>query len=229
MKKTLKKLLKKTKLYLKNIKKDIDRYIKKLVKKKKSKNKKVVKNRKLDYKTFTISQIENELRKTKYNEKYFKILRSTIYSLIVIVSIALIVATLIMPVFQISTNSMNDYKQGDIVVAIKTKKINAGDIIAFYHGNKILVKRVIATSGNWVVIDKDGNIFVDGVKLDEPYIKEKKAIEYDIKIPYQVPNESWFVLNDNREDMVDSRNSNIGSIKKEDIIGKILFKIWDNN
>lgn len=230
MKKTLKKLLKKIKLYIRKIKKNIERYIKKLVKKKKKNVKKnVTKSKKLDYRTLSVSQIENELKKTKYNEKYFKILRSTIYSLIIIVSIALIIATLIMPVFQISTDSMNDYRKGDIVVSIKTKNIDTGDIIAFYHGNKILVKRVIATAGSWVFIDKDGNIIVDGVKVDEPYIEKKGTIEYNIEMPYQVPNESWFVLNDNREDMVDSRNSEIGSIKKEDIIGKILFKIWGNS
>lgn len=230
MMKSFKKLLNKIKLYTKKIKKNIDSYINKLVKKKKKKEKKkITKNKKLDYRTLTVSQIENELKKTKYNEKYFKILRSTIYTLIIIASIALIVATLIMPVFQISTNSMNDYRQGDIVVSIKTKNIGVGDVIAFYHGNKILVKRVIAKSGSWVFIDKDGNIFVDGVKLDEPYIEKKGNIEYDIEMPYQVPNESLFVLNDNRDDMVDSRNSDIGSIKKEDIIGKILFKIWGNS
>ena len=135
-----------------------------------------------------------------------------------------------MPVLEINTNSMSStYNQGDIVTSIKTKNINQGDVIAFYHGNKILVKRVIATSGSWVVMNKDGSIYVDGKLLDEPYVENKIVGEYDIEFPYQVPDGSYFVLSDMREDAIDSRNSQIGSISSEDIIGKILFRIWPLN
>jgi len=226
-----------TKNINKETKKEIDikqntykeKYINNKVKKKESK-----KNQKepikLDYNSISIEQIEAELKKEKYKSKYFNILSSTIYGLIIVAALAAIIATLIMPVFQISGKSMApELDNGDLVISIKTKKLNSGDIIAFYHGNKILVKRVIASAGEWVVIDKDGKVYVDGELLQEPYIDELILGDCDIKFPYQVPAESWFVLGDNRTIFTDSRNSEIGSIKNEDIIGKILFKLWDAN
>lgn len=185
---------------------------------------------KLDYKSLTTEQIEKELKRETYRLKYFNILSSTVYSLIIIAAIALIVATFIMPVLEISGNSMSPkFDNGDYVVSIKTNNLDTGDIIAFYHGNKILVKRVIAKPGQWVVIDEDGTVYIDGVKLNEPYIEELSLGDCDIKFPYQVPDGSWFVLSDNRTNSIDSRNSDIGSINKDDVIGKILFRIWDAN
>jgi len=216
-----------------NTKSKITKTVEKLsksIKDKLKKEKNNHKNKNIDYKSFSVKEIETELNRTKYNQKYMKILRSTIYSLIVIASIATIIATLIMPVFEVNTNSMsNTYNQSDIVASIKTKKIKQGDVIAFYHGNKILVKRVIATSGSWVVIDDDGNVYVDGKLLEEPYLKNKVIGEYNIEFPYQVPDGSYFVLSDKREDIIDSRNKEIGSISHNDVIGKILFRIWPLN
>ena len=184
--------------------------------------------KKLNYNTLSIEDIEVELKKEKYKSKYFNILSSTVYGLIIVAALAAIIATLVMPVFQISGSSMSPVlDNGDLVVSIKTKKIESGDMIAFYHGNKILVKRVIARSGQWVVMDEDGKVYVDGKVLEEDYVEELLLGDYDIKFPYQVPAESYFVLGDNRKVYTDSRNSEIGSIKEEDIIGKILFKLWD--
>ena len=184
--------------------------------------------KKLNYNTLSIEDIEVELKKEKYKSKYFNILSSTVYGLIIVAALAAIIATLIMPVFQISGSSMSPVlDNGDLVVSIKTKKIDSGDMIAFYHGNKILVKRVIARPGQWVVMDEDGKVYVDGKLLDEDYVEELVLGDYDIKFPYQVPAESYFVLGDNRKVYTDSRNSEIGSINEEDIIGKILFKLWD--
>ena len=203
---------------------------------KKKKNKKTTKKDnvkekiELDYNSLSIDEIESELKKEKYKSKYFNILSSTVYGLIIVAALAAIIATLIMPVFQISGSSMKPVlNNGDLVISIKTKKLNSGDIIAFYHGNKILVKRVIARAGQWVVIDESGKVYVNGVLLEEPYIESFVLGDCDIKFPYQVPAESWFVLGDNRTIFTDSRNSEIGSIKEEDIIGKILFKLWDTN
>jgi len=200
------------------------------------KNKKVTKKDtvkekiELNYNSLSIDEIENELKKEKYKSKYFNILSSTVYGLIIVAALAAIIATLIMPVFQISGSSMKPVlNNGDLVISIKTKKLNTGDIIAFYHGNKILVKRVIASAGQWVIIDESGKVYVDGVLLEEPYVDSFVLGDCDIKFPYQVPAESWFVLGDNRTLFTDSRNSEIGSIKEEDIIGKILFKLWDKN
>ena len=120
------------------------------------------------------------------------------------------------------------YDNGDIVISVKTNNLASKDIVAFYHGNKILVKRIIAGPGQWVVIDKKGNVFVDGKQIKEDYIKEKSLGDSNIKYPYQVPVDTWFVLSDNRLEVLDSRNSEIGCIKNDDIIGKIVFKIWDS-
>lgn len=187
------------------------------------------KKTKVDYKTLTSKEIEEELKRTIYNTSYVNVLKSTFYALIIIVAISVLIATFFMPVFQISGDSMAPlYDSGDFVVSIKTKKLKQGDVIAFYHGNKILVKRVIAGSGQWVVIDKKGNVLVDGKKVEESYVDDKQLGDVDIKFPYQVPGESWFVLSDNRAESLDSRNSEIGNIKNENIIGKIIFKVWNS-
>ena len=116
--------------------------------------------------------------------------------------------------------------EGEIVLSVKTKKFDTGDIIAFYHGNKILVKRVIAKSGNWVNITEEGNVYINEKLLDEPYLKEKNLGQTDIEFPYQVPEGSYFILGDDRETSIDSRNSTIGCVNEEDIIGKVIFKVW---
>lgn len=181
----------------------------------------------LTYKNITISQIEQELKKEKFKSKYVKVLLSTIYTLIIVASVAALIATFIMPVLQISGSSMSPtLEEGQIVVTLKTEKINKGDVIAFYHGNKILIKRVIATSGNWVKITDEGDVYVDGKLIEEPYLEKKSIGQYDVEFPLQVSEGSYFILGDSRETSVDSRNAVIGCINKEDIIGKVLFKVW---
>lgn len=193
-----------------------------------SKNKK--EKIKIDIKTLTSKDIEEELKRETYRSKYVKVLKSTIYALIIIASVATLIATLIMPVLQINGTSMSPtYNGSEIVVSIKTKDLKQGDIIAFYHGNKILVKRVIAGPGSWVTIDKEGNVYVNGNVLNEPYVVERNIGESNIEYPYQVPDGSWFVLGDNRSDSLDSRNTEVGCIKEDDVIGKILFKVWPLN
>lgn len=197
-------------------------YLKSKIKKKTSEEKE-----RIDYKTLSVNQIETELNRETYKEKYLKILRSTIYSLIIVSAVAAILATLVMPVLKISGTSMAPtFTENEIVISLKTNKLETGDIIAFYHGNKILVKRVIAGAGSYVNIDEDGNVFVDGKKIDEPYIKEKALGEYDITFPYQVPDGEWFVLGDSRDVSIDSRNTEIGCIKQDNIVGKIIFRVW---
>lgn len=168
-----------------------------------------------------------ELNRIKYNSKFNSFLRNTCYSLLIIAAVAVIIASLFLPVFQITTSSMEPtFSSGDIVVSVRTTKLQQGDLIAFYHGNKILIKRVIATQGQKVSIDKKGNVTVDGKVLEEDYVLNKTLGDNDVKYPYQVPAESYFVLSDNREETIDSRNNNVGSIAKDDIIGKALFKVW---
>ena len=182
---------------------------------------------KLTYKDITIDEIKQELKKEKFKSRYVKVLMSTVYTLIIVASVAALIATLIMPVLQISGTSMEPtLNEGEIVLALKTKNIKAGDVIAFYHGNKILVKRVIATSGQWVKITDEGDVYVDGKLVNEPYVKEKSLGQADVKFPIQVSEGSYFILGDDRETSIDSRTEVIGSISQEDIIGKVLIKAW---
>ena len=155
------------------------------------------------------------------------ILRSTIYTLVTVAAIAVLIAVLFLPVLRIYGSSMNPtLDEGDIVVSLKGSNFKTGDIIAFYYNNKILVKRVIANTGDWVDIDDEGNVYVNNVKLDEPYITDKAFGETDIKLPYQVPDKRIFVMGDNRSVSVDSRNTSVGCVADEQIVGKIVFCVW---
>lgn len=183
--------------------------------------------KKITVDSLTKNAITKELNRVKYKSKYNGLLRNTIYTLIIIIAIGAILVSLFMPVLEISGDSMNPkYLNGDIVVTFKTKNIHSGDIIAFYYGNKILVKRVIATEGNWVNISDKGDITINGEKLKEDYVIHKKAGDYSTKFPCQVKTDSYFVLSDDRNNIIDSRNEDIGLIHEDDIVGKVLFRIW---
>ncbi|MBP3901783.1 MAG: signal peptidase I [Blautia sp.] len=155
------------------------------------------------------------------------VLRSTIYTMITVAAIAILVAVLFLPVLRIYGSSMNPtLNEGDIVVSIKGSQFKTGEIIAFYYNNKILVKRVIANTGDWVDIDEDGYVYVNGEKLDEPYLEDRAFGETDIKLPYQVPDKRIFVMGDNRSVSVDSRNTSVGCVAEEQIVGKIVYCVW---
>jgi len=186
-----------------------------------------MKKKKKELKIPTTQEIKKELNYEIYKFKYKNLLTNTISILIVVIAISIILATFFFPILEIKGSSMEpNIKQNDIVVSIKTNNIKNGDIIAFYYNNKILVKRVIAKSSDWVNIDKKGNVYVNNVLQKEEYLDKKSYGNIDISFPYQVPEESYFVLGDDRESSIDSRNSLIGCIKNEEIIGKIIFRIW---
>lgn len=190
---------------------------------KKKKNKK----EKITYKDLTVENLERELHRENYKHSFSRLLRSTIYVLIIIVAVASVGATLFMPVIEITDSSMKPLvEDGDIVLTIKSSSFKTGDVVAFYYGNKILVKRVIGVQGDFVNIDKDGIVYVNGEELKEDYVKEFLKGESDIKYPVQVSDNSIFVLSDERNVLTDSRSENIGTIKKENIIGKVIFKVW---
>lgn len=175
----------------------------------------------------TTDQLEKELKRVKISSRYKTLLKSTVYVILIVVALAVLIATLVLPILQIYGNSMEPtLNEGNIVVAVKKSDFKSGDVIAFYYNNRILVKRVIATPSQWVDIDENGNVFVNNKLLEEPYIKEKNYGEVDIEFPYQVPEGTYFILGDERELSVDSRNSSIGTISQEDIIGKVVFNIW---
>lgn len=171
--------------------------------------------------------IEKELNRVKYNDRYARTFRSTIYTLVIVAAVAVLVATLLLPVLQIYGASMTPtLNDGELVVSVKTSDWEKGDIIAFYYNNKILVKRVIASAGEWVELDDDGNLYINGKLIDEPYIQDKALGECDIQMPYQVPEGRVFVMGDHRSVSVDSRSSAVGCVAEEQIVGKLVFKIW---
>lgn len=175
----------------------------------------------------TLAQLNAELGRENYRRQYRRVLRSTIYTLVVVAAVAVLVATIWMPVLQIYGASMTPtLEEGNIVISIKGSDFEAGDLVAFYIGNKILVKRCIALPGQWVDIDADGNVYVDGTLLEEPYLTEKAFGECDLELPYQVPENRYFCMGDLRSTSVDSRHTSVGCISQEQIVGKIVFRVW---
>lgn len=174
-----------------------------------------------------LGSLQQELKHERYKRRFRRLLRSTVNALVVVAAVAALVATLILPVLQIAGTSMEpSLKDGDIVLLVKTDRMKTGDMCAFYYSNKILIKRVIATPGDYIWIENDGTVFLNGEPLDEPYLTEKALGECDVEFPYQVPENCYFVMGDHRETSIDSRSSAIGCVSKDQLIGKILCRFW---
>ena len=175
-------------------------------------------------------EVKEELSRLTERERYLKKVQKTLSILVVVAAISVLVATLWMPVLKIYGSSMDPtLENGQIVVSIKTKKLKSGDVVAFWQGNKLLVKRVIASPGQKVDIDVNGKVFVDGKAISESYLDSESLGNTDIDFPHQVEESRWFCMGDNRESSIDSRSAVIGDISKEQIEGKVLFSAWPLN
>ena len=175
----------------------------------------------------TKKQVETERKRYRRQRAYNKALGGTVYVLTIVAAIAVLIATLILPVLQIEGTSMEPtLYNGDIVLLMKTTRFNRGDLCGFTWNNKLLIKRVIGAPGDWIEIDVDGTVYLNGEMLDEPYVQSKALGECDLEFPFQVPQEQYFVIGDMRESSIDSRNTLIGCIQKEQIVGKVFFRIW---
>ena len=174
-----------------------------------------------------VERLESELKREKYRRRYLSVLRSTVYTLLVVAAAAVLVATLWLPVLQIYGNSMSPTLiEGAHLVSLKSDRFNTGDVVAFYYNNRILVKRVIAGPGDWVDIDRDGNVYVNEELIEEPYLVEKAFGICDLELPYQVPANKFFVMGDHRSVANDSRLSAIGCVASDDIVGRLVFRVW---
>ncbi len=180
-----------------------------------------------DLLTVSSEQWGEVLAAVQYRKTFVSTLKNTVYTLITVAAVAVLVAVLLLPVLRIYGTSMSPtLEEGNYVLSVKGSSFETGDVIAFYYNNKILVKRVIAQAGEWVDISEDGTVYVNNVRIDEPYVTDLAFGECDIELPYQVPENRVFVMGDHRDVSVDSRSTTIGCVAEEQIVGKIVFRIW---
>lgn len=175
-------------------------------------------------------EVAAERERLQYQKRFRRTLRTTVYALVVVAAVAVLVATMFLPVLQVSGSSMEPtLADGDVIVLFKQSTFKTGDLVGFYYQNKLLLKRVIAGPGDTVDMDEEGNVYVNGELLEEPYVTEKSLGESDLSYPYQVPNGRYFVMGDNRTTSIDSRSSAIGCIEADQIVGKVILRIWPLN
>lgn len=209
----------------------------KIEKKIKKKKKTEEVNKLLDYdeesefsEDLKIRELRQELRRVKYNYRFISALYSTVGTMLVVAAVAVLIANLWLPVLQVTGASMSPtLEEGQVLLANKGSSLDTGDIIAFYYNNKILVKRVIAVAGDWVYIAEDGTVYVNDIAIDEPYLTDKAFGNCNIEMPYQVPESQIFVMGDHRSVSLDSRNTTIGCISEEQILGKVYYCLWPLN
>lgn len=187
-------------------------------------------NKKINLGLPSSEQIQDELKRIKHKREYFKMLKGTVVSLLAVAATAVLISMLFMPVLKVTGSSMEPtLSDGQLVLCLNNKNFHTGDVVAFYYNNKILLKRVIAVAGDVISISEDGSVTVNNELIAEPYITDKSKGKCDIEFPYQVPDNRIFVMGDHRSTSVDSRLSVIGCISEEDIVGKVIFRIYPFN
>ncbi|MCD7757597.1 MAG: signal peptidase I [Clostridiales bacterium] len=168
-----------------------------------------------------------EKRRLEYRKKYRSVLTSTIYILTVVAAFSVLLATLFLPVLQVSGTSMDPtLSDGDIILLLKGGDFETGELCGFYYQNRLLLKRIIGVPGDIIDMDEEGNVTVNGEAPEESYVTEKSLGECDITFPYQVPENRYFLLGDNRTTSIDSRSTAVGCIEKEQILGKDVLQLW---
>ena len=178
----------------------------------------------------TKNQVETERKRYRRQKAYNKALGDTVYVLTIVAAVAVLIATLVLPVLQIEGTSMEPtLHNGDIMLLVKTTRFDHGDLCGFTWNNKLLIKRVVGLPGDWIEIDTDGTVYRNGDRLVEPYVQQQAFGECDLEFPFQVPQEQYFVVGDMRESSIDSRNSLIGCVPKDQIVGKVFFRVWPFN
>lgn len=178
----------------------------------------------------SIDALKSELKRENNKKEYKRVLRNTLFVVVVVAALAVLVSSFFVTVLKVTGDSMTPtMNTGEIVIAQNASSFEPGDLLAFYYNNKVLVKRVIGSPGDWINIDDEGNVSVNGVALDEPYVSEKSLDPTDLEFPYQVPENRYFVLGDHRDASIDSRSSVVGCVTKEQLIGKIFFRVYPFN
>ncbi len=178
----------------------------------------------------SVDQLRMELKRENSKREYRKVLRNTLFVVVVVAAIAVLISSFYVTVLKVTGDSMTPTMDtGQIVIAQNSSTFEPGDLLAFYYNNKVLVKRVIGSPGDWVNIDDQGQVSVNGVVLEEEYASDKSLEPTDITFPYQVPENRWFVLGDHRNVSIDSRSSVVGCVTKEQLIGKVFFRVYPFN